>query len=71
MAPRYIDWNGNGRIDPADVGVSHAVGDDETEEAGHPNRGGPAHRPGVGCLVALICVIGVTSLLALVAGTLL
>ena len=28
MAPRYLDWNGNGGIDPIDIGVSHALDDD-------------------------------------------
>lgn len=28
MAPRYLDWNGNGSIDPIDIGVSHALDDD-------------------------------------------
>lgn len=50
-----IDWNGNGKIDPVDVGITMAILDDDDKKTGSPK--------GSGCLTALI------SLLALMLGT--
>ena len=49
-----IDWNGNGKIDPVDVGITMAILDDDDKKTGSPK--------GSGCLTALI------SLLALMLG---
>lgn len=60
-----IDWNGNGKIDPVDVGITMALLDDEDEE--EEKKGSAKHS---GCLTALImlfclALVGVASICAI------
>ena len=58
-----IDWNGDGKIDPVDVGITMALLDDEADE--EEEQKGSAKRGG--CLTTLImlfclAIIGVVSI---------
>lgn len=54
-----IDWNGNGRIDPVDIGVSMAaLEDDDKKEK-------PA---GSGCLTSFILILSIVSIVMIVGG---
>jgi len=44
-----IDWNGDGKIDPIDIGVTMAMLDDEDKKTGSPK--------GSGCLTAVISLL--------------
>ena len=35
----FIDWNGNGEIDPDDIAVSIAMEDDNTDDTPIPKKG--------------------------------
>lgn len=54
-----LDWNGNGRIDPTDVGVSLAA--EQSAQAERPRRSKP---PGcLGCLTALLALLAILCLI--------
>ena len=66
MAPRYLDWNGNGRIDPVDIGVSVSVDDEQPdsdiEEAEKPQG---QHVQASGCLSSALVALSVIIVLGL------
>ena len=58
MAPRYLDWNGNGSIDPVDIGVSHALDDDcENAESQRPDSSPNPHAQASGCLSSALILL--------------
>lgn len=40
-----IDWNGNGKIDPVDIGISIAATQSETDDNEYGNAGAAANPP--------------------------
>jgi hypothetical protein len=46
MMTRFIDWDGDGQIDPTDIATSIALDDDDKKEPSSPSKGGG----GCGCL---------------------
>lgn len=52
-----IDWNGNGKIDPVDIGITMSFLEDETQKSS-------THK-GSGCLTTLITLVGIVSLCVL------
>ena len=58
MAPRYLDWNGNGSIDPVDIGTSHALDEDRAEADAQGADSPPgAHAQASGCLSSTLVVL--------------
>ena len=53
-----IDWNGNGKIDPVDVGISIAVEEQAEEDNSEPGKPKNTKHP-AGCLTSVIFAIGV------------
>lgn len=54
-----INWNGNGKVDPVDVGITMAILDDaEKEKTGCPKRSG--------CLTAILTLFIFAALIVLV-----
>lgn len=49
-----LDWNGNGKIDPVDIGVSIAT----EKETGAEESKAEDKKSNVGCLTSIISVIG-------------
>lgn len=65
-----IDWNGNGKIDPVDVGISSAMIEDEeteTETETEPEK----KRKGGGCMTAFAPALSIAGGLIWVAGRML
>ena len=68
MAPRYQDWNGNGGIDPIDIGVSHALDDDranaDMRDAGNSQD---SRVQTSGCLFSALIIVSSMAVLSLLA----
>jgi hypothetical protein len=60
---RFIDWDGNGKIDPTDIGIGVTYDNDE-EKPKEPMKSGGSGS-GCGCLSTL-GILGVISTIALV-----
>ena len=67
MSPRYIDWNGNGQIDPVDIGVSTSLGDDrdndDIEVADNPHS---RLAQTSGCLSSVLVILSAIAVLVMV-----
>ena len=56
----FIDWNGNGEVDPEDIAISIAFEDDEDDDLLPSKKKQGRER---GCLTSLIIIISVTVLI--------
>ena len=66
MTPRYLDWDGNGRIDPVDIGVSHALDDDEANADMQGVSDPPSpHAQASGCLSSTLVTLSAVAALPL------
>ena len=52
----FIDWNGDGKIDPVDIGISIATEADDDEESGAPMPE-VKRKSGGGCLTAMASLV--------------
>lgn len=68
MAPRYLDWNGSGSIDPVDIGVSQALDGDQAS-AGMQDAGNPRdpRAQASGCLSSALVIASSMAVLSLLA----
>ena len=58
----FIDWNGNGEIDPDDIAISIALDDDDYDN--HPSKTRkPSNR---GCATSMLTFIGIILFIILV-----
>jgi len=57
----FIDWNGNGRIDPEDIAISIAL-DDDDEVTPLPEI---KPKPQAGCLASVMIFVGIVTLILL------
>lgn len=60
----FIDWNGDGKIDPVDIGISIATETDD-EETPVPQNG----KSKSGCLPSVLMVLSVVALIMVLAGS--
>ena len=58
----FIDWNGNGKIDPADIAISVAMGDEYDIDASLPKG---KRKSGSGCLTSVMTLMGIVGLIIL------
>jgi hypothetical protein len=49
----FIDWNGNGKIDPVDIGISIVAEHDDEEDNESPPLE-PTQKSGQGCLTTTL-----------------
>jgi hypothetical protein len=55
-----LDWNGNGGIDPVDIGITAGLNNGDSErDAGSSNKGEPT---GAGCLPATLALFSLAVL---------
>ena len=58
MAPRYLDWNGNGSIDPVDIGVSQALdGDQPSFDMQDASKPRDPRAQASGCLSSALIIV--------------
>jgi hypothetical protein len=56
----FIDWNGNGKIDPTDIAISVAL-DNEHEDDGDTPPPEVKRKSGVGCVTSVMAFLGVVA----------
>ena len=54
----FIDWNGDGKIDPVDIGTSIATEIDDDDESAAPSLE-VKQKSGCGCFAATLTFIGI------------
>jgi hypothetical protein len=57
----FIDWDGNGQIDPVDIGISISL--EEDDDSPPPK---PPNNSGGGCLAVTIAIMGVVTLVTII-----
>ncbi len=56
-----LDWNGNGKIDPVDIGISVANQKETEKEAEKPKA--EDKKSNAGCLTSVILVVGLIAVI--------
>lgn len=60
----FIDWNGNGKIDPTDIAISLAT-DSDTDKDGEEFDLEDKPKLRTGCLTTVVSIVGIVILAAL------